>query len=85
MNATAYEPINLGLILCDQSPEIFGLIAGYGPHNRDLELIRLGSIVPVNCSGYVTQLAKGSRSVRLDAARQLQRAGVVFGISIPGE
>ncbi len=76
------EPINLGLLLCDQSPEIYGLIRGYDEANRSLELIRLGSMAPIGTQGYVTQIASGIRSVRLDAARQLQRAGVIFGCDI---
>jgi len=70
--------INLGTLLCDQAPEIYGMIGGYTETDRQLELIRLGSIVPARCQGYVTQLASGTRSVRLDAARQLQLAGVEF-------
>lgn len=78
------HPINLGTLLCDQVPETYGLIAGYTETDRQLEVIRLGSVVPDGCHGYVTQLARGSRAVRLDAARQLQLAGVAFSpVAIP--
>jgi hypothetical protein len=62
-----YDPINLGVLLS----EIDGTI-------RRLELIRLGCLAPAGHHGYVTQLASGIRAVRLDAARQLQRAGINF-------
>lgn len=77
------QPINLGILLCDQSPEIFNLLEGYDAAGRSLELIRLGSVAPDNCSGYVTQIERGTRAVRLDAAQQLQRAGVEFNCDIP--
>ena len=71
--------INLGLLLADQVPETYGLIAGYDEASRAAELIRLGSMAPAGCHGYVDQLRSGTRAVRLDAARQLQRHGIEFG------
>lgn len=71
-------PINAGILLCDQTPELLGAISGYTSLGRSLELIRLGSVAPQGCSGYVSQIASGTRRVRIDAMRQLRRAGVEF-------
>lgn len=78
----ATTEFNAGLLLADQSPEIFGLIEGYTEKDRSLELIRLGSAVPANCQGYVTQIERGTRAVRIDAMRQLQRHGIEFNTNV---
>jgi len=61
------------------------MLWGCTPTDRDLELIRLGSVVPAGSHGYLTQLRDGSRAVKLDAARQLERAGVRWNVSVPTE
>lgn len=72
------DPFNAGVLLADLTPEIFGLIACYTEENRAIELLRLSIAAPANCSGYVTQIERGKLTVRLDAMRQLQRAGIEF-------
>jgi len=56
---------------------------GCSPTDRDLELIRLGSATPAGCHGYLAQLRDGVRAVKLDAARQLQRAGIHWNVDVP--
>lgn len=78
------EAINAGTLLCDQALELYGLVAGYTESDRQLELLRLTIAGDAHCSGYVPQVAMGTRRVRLDALRQLQRAGVEFNIDVAG-
>lgn len=79
---TETRPINAGLLLADLAPEIYGLIAGYTEGDRAIELLRLTIAAPTRCSGYVTQVERGTKAVRLDALRQLQRAGVEFSCDV---
>lgn len=73
------DPFNSGTLLSDLTPELVR-IRGYTEDDRHLELIRLGCEAPPHCAGYVTQIANGTRRVRLDAMRQLQRAGIRFTV-----
>lgn len=72
------DVFNAGVLLADLTPEIFGLIAGYTEADRAIEILRLSLAAPANCAGYVTQVDRGTLPVRMDAIRQLQRAGIEF-------
>lgn len=76
MSETCFDA---GLLLNGDDPNHpIRLVGG----DRGLELIGLGVAAPVGMAGYVTQIATGSRKVRLDAMAQLQRAGIRFSIDI---
>lgn len=76
------RPFNAVLLLADLAPEIFGLIAGYTEADRAKEILRLAIAAPANYSGYVTQVDRGTRDVRIDAMRQLQCSGIQFNIDV---
>ena len=78
--ANGTREFDAGLLLADLNPQISNLIEGQSEYHRYLELIRLQAACPARCIGYIPQIERGSRPVRLDAIRQLQLAGIVFNI-----